>query len=246
MGKNSDGQKLLTAISGASQLHGGCELKMNGGSNGKNSKTLFCPKHRMYDSYSIARKAIKKAKEQPIGPVRATTYHCDKRNSRGLQGKSMKKRTATSRPLTTQDTCKVHLILGFDEKTYFMKCGIGQGTHTNHVSLTASESTVRAKFIDENMMLFQKELAIANIQPGKTAAAVNARFGTCLTRRQVAYHQGFAKLADSLADSLEIEKTGASSSDIDMFIEILKKKGLVSNSFYIVKLKGTSYWIFGI
>jgi MULE transposase domain len=84
---------------------------------------------------------------------------------------------------------------------------------------------IRAKFVDENMMDFQKQLAIANIQPGKTAAAVNARFGTCLTRRQVAYHQGFSKLANSLEDCNEIGEIGETCSDLDMLIDILKKKG---------------------
>jgi hypothetical protein len=224
--KNSGGQRLLTALCGASQLSGGCELKCNGGTKkGSNRKTIFCPKHRLYDSLSIARKAVKAGKPQPIGPVRSTTYHCDKTNTRGKLGKSMKKRTATSRPLSAEETCKVHLILDYDDKTYFMKCGIGQGTHTKHVPMTVAEMAIRAKFIDEEMQNYQKELAISNIQPGKTAAAVNTRFGIRLTRRQVAYHQGFSKLASSLADVPDVEEAGTLSSNLDIFIKILKKKG---------------------
>ena len=76
----------------------------------------------------------------------------------------MKKRTNTGLPLTTEETCKVNLILNFDDKTYFMKCDIGQGIHTNHLPLrTASETSIRAKFVDAKMMDFQKHLAIANI-----------------------------------------------------------------------------------
>jgi hypothetical protein len=226
--KNSaGGQRLLTALCAASQQSGGCELKCNGGTKkGSNRKTIFCPKHRQYDSLSIVRKAVKAGKPQPIGPVRSTTYHCDKMNTRGKMGKSMKKRTATSRPLTAEETCKVHLILDYDDKTYFMKCGIGQGTHTKHVPMTAVEMAIRAKFIDDEMINYQKELAIANIQPGKTAAAFSTRFGIRLTRRQVAYHQGFSKLASSLADNAtEAEGAGTLSSYLDIFINILKKKG---------------------
>jgi hypothetical protein len=225
-GKKSDGQKLLTALCAASQQKGGCELKCNGGmKQGSNRKTLFCPKHQQYDSQSISRKAVKTGKPEPVGPLRVKTYHCDKNNTRGRQGLSMKKRTNTGRPLTTDETCKVNLIIDFDNKTYFMKCGIGQGIHTNHLPLTASEMAIRAKFVDAKMMDFQKQLAIANIEPGKTAAAVKARFGTSLTRRQVAYHQGFSKLANSLEDSNEIDKIGETCSDLDMLIDILKKKG---------------------
>lgn len=92
--------------------------------------------------------------------------------------------------------------------------------------------TTRTKLIDKGMIHYQKELAIANIQPGKTAAAVNAKFGIRLTRRQVAYHQGFAKLASSLSDTEDLEATassfdrgGSASSDVDIFIKMLKKKG---------------------
>ena len=225
-GKNGDGQKLLTALCAASQQKGGCELKCNGGMRqGKNRKLLHCSKHRQYDSLSTVRKAVKTGRPEPVGPVRKKTYHCDKNNTRGRQGLSMRRRSNTSRPLTTDETCKVNLSLGYDEKSFFMTCGQGQGTHKYHLPLSASEIAIRAKFVDEKMMDFQKELAIANIQPGKTAAAVNARFGMCLTRRQVAYHQGFSKLANDLAESNEMEKVGETCSDIDMLIKILKKKG---------------------
>lgn len=225
-GKDSDGQKLITALCAASQQKGGCELKCNGGMRqGMNRKKLHCPKHRQYDSLSTIRKAGKTGRPVPVGPVRVRTYHCDKNNTRGSQGLSMKRRSNTSRPLNMVETCKVNLILGYDDKTYFMICGQGHGTHTYHLPLSASESAIRAKFVGEEMRDFQKELAIANIQPGKTAAAVNARFGTCLTRRQVAYHQGFSKLANSLAETKEMENIGETCSDIDMLINILKRKG---------------------
>jgi hypothetical protein len=61
---------------------------------------------------------------------------------------------------------------------------LGQGIHTNHtLFLVAAEMTIRAKFIDDEMLTYQKELASANILPGKTASsAVNTRFSRRLTR----------------------------------------------------------------
>lgn len=224
--KRSGGQKLITALCIASQKSGGCDLKCNGGTRkGGRKKCIYCPKHRQYDSLSIARKAVKAGTPQPVGPVRSTTYHCDRTNTRGKFGKSMKRRTVTNRPLFADKTCKVHLILEYDCETYFFRCGVGQGTHTNHMRMDAAEMSIRSKFSDEKMVDYQKELAIANIQPGKTAAAVNAKFGIRLTRRQVAYHQGFAKLASSLTDATEVEEASTLSSDLDVLISILKKKG---------------------
>lgn len=106
--ENSSGQKLITALCAASQQSGGCDLKCNGGKKkGLSQKYIFCPKHRQYDSSSIARKAFKSDKPEPIGPFRSMTYHCDRTNTRGKQGKSMKRRTTTSRPLSANKTCKV-------------------------------------------------------------------------------------------------------------------------------------------
>ena len=167
---------------------------------GTNVKVLFCPRHRQYDSQSIARKANKKGKPEPPGPTRIKTYHCDKDNARGVKGLSMKRRTDTPRPLNADGTCKVKIHLNYDDKTYFIKCGVGEGTHTKHLPLASSEMAVRAKFVDDTMKDFQRKMAVANVEPGKSRAALHSVFGTSLTRRQVAYHQGFAKLADLLEE----------------------------------------------
>ncbi len=122
--------------------------------------------------------------------------------------------------------CQVHFILDFDKHTFFIKCGVGEGTHTKHPAKDAAEQTTRARFVDESMMLYQKELAIANVQPGQTAAAVNKKFDVILTRRQVAYHQGLAKLASDLAEADELEEAKhLGLSQLDHFIQMLKKRG---------------------
>ncbi len=129
--------------------------------------------------------------------------------------------------------CKVHFILEFDKHTFFIKCGIGEGVHTKHPAKDKTERSTRARFVDKGMMVYQKELAVANIQPGQTAAAVNRKFDVSLTRRQVAYHQGLAKLATDMADADELEKADALGlSQIDHFIEMLKKRGASYCSIY--------------
>ena len=137
----------------------------------------------------------------------------------------MKKRTVTGRPMPGEVTCKVNMILEHDHQTFFLRCGVGHGIHVNHAQMDADEITMPSRFINESMMDYQKELAIANIGAGKTAAALDTRFGIRLTRRQVAYHQSFATLASSLADATDIGEMFASSSDMDIFISILRKKG---------------------
>ena len=221
--KKSSGEKLISALCIASQKYGGCDLVCNG--TEANKKRIYCPHHRVYDNSKNARQAAKNGRAQPLGPIRANTYHCDRKNSRGKLGQSMKKRTVTSLPLSGEGTCKVRMILEHDHHTYFLRCGDGHGTHSNHTQMDAAEITTRSKFINESMMDYQKELAVANIGAGQTAAAVNTRFDIRLTRRQVAYHQGFAKLASSLSDATEIGETCATSSDLDIFIRTLKKKG---------------------
>jgi hypothetical protein len=239
--KNSDGQKLITALCAASKDEGGCELKSNGSRvKGATVKMLVCPRHRLYDSQSITRKAKKKGKPEPPGPIRLKTFHCDKSNTRGIQGLSMKKRTNTSRPLNGEDVCKVTIHVDYDDKTFFIKCGVGQGTHTKHLPLASSEMAVRAKFVDDRMKDFQKNMAIANVDPGKSRAALQTVYGTSLTRRQVAYHQGFAKVADSLGDCLEVEERGERPSDVDTLVEILKRKGAGFCAIYHRSRKGSA------
>lgn len=237
--KKGDGQKLINALCTASKKEGGCELSSNGGiKKGSNVRRLFCPRHRMYDGQSIVRKAKEKGKPEPPGPMRTKTFHCDRDNARGAKGLSMKKRRDTSKALNGDDTCKVNIYVDFDDKTYFIKCGFGQGLHTKHLPLAASEMAVRAKFVDDEMKDFQKKMAFANVDPGKSRSALHAVFGTSLTRRQVAYHQGFAKLADSLEECAEMEARGETCSDLDMFIEILKKKGAGFCAIYHRTKKG--------
>ena len=103
-------------------------------------------------------------------------------------------------------------------------------THTNHASRggggPSSETTTRARFVNEDIKVFQKQLAISNVGAGKTAAAVNTTFGLQLTRRQVAYHQGLAAIAMDLQDAMDLEQNGRGSrSDLDILIDLLKTKG---------------------
>jgi hypothetical protein len=193
---NSGGQKLITALCIVPQKCGGCGLVCNGSSKGpKNQKMINCSKFRLYDSLKNARAAAKEGKPEPLGPVRLNTYHCDGNNTRGNLGKSMKKRTVTSLPMPGEVTCKVRMILEHDHQTFFLRGGVGHGIHVNHTRMDADGMNMRSRFIDETMINYQKELAIANIEAGKTAAALDTRFGIRLTRRQVACHQSFARLA---------------------------------------------------
>ena len=105
--------------------------------------------------------------------MRLNTYHCDRNHTRGNLGKSIKRRTVTSRHMPGEVACKVNMILEHDHQTFFLRCGVGHGIHVNHTRMDADEITIHSRFINEPMMDYQKELAIANIGPGKTAAALD-------------------------------------------------------------------------
>ena len=139
---------------------------------------------------------------------------------------------------------QVHFIVGYDASSFYVKCGVGVATHTNHASRggcgPSSETTTRARFVDEGIKVFQKQLAISNIGAGKTAAAVNTKFGLQLTRRQVAYHQGLAAIAVDLQDAEELEINGRGSrSDLDILIDLLKAKGASYCALYHSKEAST-------
>ena len=83
----------------------------------------------------------------------------------------------------------------------------------------------RARFVDKDMLIYQRELAIANVKPGKTAVAVKSKFGVRLTRRQVANHQGLAQVATDLADAEDLQADRTKQSELDILSHMLKQKG---------------------
>jgi hypothetical protein len=107
--ENCGGHSLITAICAVSNKSSGCSLLSTGGKDkgSKKKRYIYCQSSRLYDSNSIARKAKKADKPQPSGPLRKVSFHGNRNNSRGQQGKLMAKRTTTSRPLCADDTCKV-------------------------------------------------------------------------------------------------------------------------------------------
>jgi hypothetical protein len=107
---NGGGHKLITDICASSEKSSGCSLLSVGGKTKGSEKQryVYCHYSRQYDSNSIARKAETAAKPKPSGPLRDITFHGDRSNSRGKQGKLMSKRTTTGRPSCVDDTCKVN------------------------------------------------------------------------------------------------------------------------------------------
>ena len=162
---NIGGQNLITAFCIASQKYGGCGLVCNGSSKGaKSQKSVYCCKLRHYDSLSNARKAAKHDKPKPLGPVRLNTYHCDRNNTRGNLGKSMKKRMVTILPMPGEVTCKVRMILEHDHQTFFLRCGVGRGIHVNHTRMDADEMTMQSRFIDETMLTTRRSWQLPTLK----------------------------------------------------------------------------------
>ena len=162
---NSGDQKLVTALCIASQKYGGCGLVCSGSSKGaKNKKRIYCPKFCHYDSLKNAKTASKEGKPEPLGPVQLNTYHCDRNNTRGNLGKSMKKRMVTILPMPGEVTCKVRMILEHDHQTFFLRCGVGRGIHVNHTRMDADEMTMQSRFIDETMLTTRRSWQLPTLK----------------------------------------------------------------------------------
>ena len=63
---------------------------------------------------------------------RITTQHADRRNSRGIIGKSMVRRVNSKRTKTVTLHCKYHFFVYFDNCGFFVVPGIGNTEHTHH------------------------------------------------------------------------------------------------------------------
>lgn len=118
-------KKLCAALIDTSKKCGNWTIASNGshGSN-KDRKVLVCARFRHYQE----------PKHVAHGEFRKHTLNLNRQNARHDYGQSQKKKTATARPTKSNDdqTCKVKLIIGIDQHSFFVVCGFW----TRHASWT--------------------------------------------------------------------------------------------------------------
>ena len=120
-------------------------------------------------------------------------------------------------------SCKDHNPSGRVELFYGLwTCS--HNTHKGHPSMGHNEITNRKRFLGAACLENVAAIAAANIQPAQAALFTESRTGELFTRGQMAYVQGFSRMAQSLMGSGEHSvSTSSASSPNDNMLKYLQK-----------------------
>jgi hypothetical protein len=156
--------KLSSALMRFCQKEGKFRLTSNG-AHGKDQMVLCCSRFRFY----TANKKVKKAE----GDYRNHSLNCDKKHAR-KDGKNQKRKTSTSRPVKGSEasTCKVKLVIGIDQYSLFLVCGIGEETHKGHPPLEEEEMPTRLRIVPEEASSMARLMANNSVRPGLIAGVL--------------------------------------------------------------------------
>jgi hypothetical protein len=112
-----------------------------------------------------------------------------------------------------------------DDRSFYMQCGKGEATHTGHPRMAADLTTDRARLVPDQAITDMKEFALARVRVGAASTMTKNKYNTNLTRRQVAYHQEFAKVAQTLEHAQELQSRQGEMSDVDRVLDTIRKLG---------------------
>ena len=147
--------KLSTDLIRASKQHGNCVLASNG-SYGNNQMILICSRSKYYKS----------TMQRASGEYRQHSMNRDKQYARTDEGKKQKKKTSTWLPVKENNdtTCKVKLVIGTDAYSFFVVCGIENGTHEGHPPLASEEMPTRKRTVPEDAKKLASQMAMKGIE----------------------------------------------------------------------------------
>ena len=233
-GKDSGGHSLISDLLQASKSVGNCALVSNGYSmhSPTNVTDLVQSEKRVlkcsnFRKYSFEKDSSTMSQGTRTDSYRGSTYTGDKKDARGCKssGLALKRRNSTLRH--TSCTCRAKFTIRLDHNSFFMVCGIGENQHTGHPPLLANEIRNRKRFLDDSTLETVAAMSVANIQPAQAALFTKAHTGQIFTCAQMAYVQGFTKMAKDLISSPNVDATATASepSPSDNMLNYLQKSG---------------------
>ena len=119
-GNEESWKKLSSDLIKESKEHGNFPLTSNG-LHGKDQKVLCCSRFRHYHA----------TMHVASGEYCRHIINLNRNNAWQNDGKKQKKKTGTSHPIKSNDdiSCKVKLVVGIDQHSFFLVCGLGNDTH---------------------------------------------------------------------------------------------------------------------
>ena len=134
------------------------------------------------------------------------------KNSQGSNhsGKALRQRD-------TSYTCSAKIVIRLDQYSFHLVCGVGDNHHRGHPPMAPNKITNRKRFLDAPTLENAAAMAAANIWPSQAALFTRSSTGELFKRGQMAYIQGFSRMALDSMDSLVTSHQKVCCDDIIIF-----------------------------
>ena len=155
--------------------------------------------------------------ERAESTYRNFSFHNDKKNSRGRQGKRESRRTRTSHALVNQNRCEFRILINIDTNNgFFVVPGRGNVYHTNHPRCGCNSFKMSTKFLSQRNIDLIKDMHASQSSTSNISNIINVRSGINLSNAKILYHR-------SLLDILTTDLV-ADADDCDTIIDWFTKK----------------------
>jgi hypothetical protein len=109
-------------------------------------------------------------------------------------GRKLQRRSKTKLNVDKADRCKVFFILGYDEISYYIKCGYGNNTHNSHGHQEyKNDSNASTKLMNQSQQSILRICDKAKSRVCTDVDLVNAHDNNTYTRYQIRYMKKLVK-----------------------------------------------------
>ena len=128
------------------------------------------------------------------------TYHSDRKNSRGLQGSTMCRRSNTFKSYCKHTSCSFFFLIAHDDISFYVVNGLGNVEHCNHSQLSKEVLSYPARLLKGSEKELIKDLHNANANKGLMRNVIYEKTGQMLTLDNMAYVSGLCNSQKQLHD----------------------------------------------
>ena len=217
-GFNGSGFDLLTKALQRAAVFSGFELVRYGKYPAKNHNLFDCQKFAC-SKYKKFQKN-RKSKTLPCAPERKSSYHNDKLNSRGKDGKKMCRRSTTKRPVHSCHRCKYFFLVHYDSYAFFVVPGIGNVTHSHHPKKGGAKHDLPSRLLEEVNQKFVNDMADGSASESIIRNVLFYKTGYFLSRQNINY---IKRNTEEMLDNDNLVKS-ANMSPTDIIVSKCEKK----------------------
>ena len=184
----------------------GYNITSNGG--GKSLRTFTCKHTRKYRNNIKSRQDLQ---------YRKRSFHNDKRNTRGYEGRHLPRLSNTYRSSNLNDTCRYYFNVKYNESGFYIQHGHGCTHHCNHVKIGNGLDIVPPRLLSLAEKQLTQSVLNADAGLGTARNVYLERTNIVLSRQNIKYLRNLDK---NMKRVPELEHL----SSADKLIEFLQKR----------------------